>query len=125
MNTLTDIRNVAVNVSDQDDALKFYTDKLGFVTFMDGDTPAGRWIIIAPPNGAVALSLVSGPDAAGVDTGIRFGTIDATEAHRTLSASGVTVSELITWENMASMFSFDDPDGKRFYVIQDDPDGQP
>jgi lactoylglutathione lyase len=124
MNTLTDIRNVAVNVRNQDDALRFYTDKLGFVTVMDGDTPAGRWIVIAPPNGTVALSLVSGRDGAGVDTGIRFGTIDATEAHRTLSANGVTVSELITWENMAPMFSFDDPDRNRFYVIQDDPENE-
>lgn len=124
MNTLTDIRNVAVNVNDQDDALRFYTDKLGFTIYMDGDTPAGRWIIIAPPNGAVALSLVSGPDSAGIDTGIRFGATDATEAHRTLSANGVTVSELITWEGMPPMFSFDDPDGNRFYVIQDDPENE-
>ena len=39
MNTLTDIRNVAVNVSDQEVALRFYTDTLGFATHVDGDTP--------------------------------------------------------------------------------------
>ena len=30
------------------------------------------------------------------------------------------VSELITWEGMPPMFSFDDPDHNRFYVIQDE-----
>ena len=119
MNTLTDIRNVAVNVTDQDAALRFYTDTFGFVTHVDGDSPAGRWIIIAPPDANVAISLVANPDTAGVDTGIRFGTTDATTAHRDLSDHGVTVSELITWDNMPPMFSFDDPDHNRFYVIED------
>ena len=77
MSTLTDIRNVAVNVSDQDAALRFYTDTLGFATHVDGDTPAGRWIMIAPPDANVAISLVANPDATGTDTGIRFGTLNA------------------------------------------------
>lgn len=47
MNTFTDIRNVAVNVTDQDAAVRSYTDALGFATHVDGDTPAGRWIIMA------------------------------------------------------------------------------
>ena len=99
MSTLTDIRNVAVNVSDQDAALRFYTDTLGFATHVDGDTPAGRWIMIAPPDANVAISLVANPDATGTDTGIRFGTSNAVQSHRTLTEHGVTVSELIKGKN--------------------------
>lgn len=55
---------------------------------------------------------------AGHDTGIRFGTSNAAQSHRTLAERGVTVSELLTWDDMPPMFSFDDPDNNRFYVIE-------
>jgi catechol 2,3-dioxygenase-like lactoylglutathione lyase family enzyme len=121
MNTITDIRNVAVNVTDQDAALRFYTQTLGFQTRVDGDTPAGRWIIVAPPDANVAISLVANADASGTDTGIRFGTPDAAQSHRHLTQHGVTVGDLLAWNNMPPMFSFDDPDNNRFYVIEDQP----
>ena len=119
MNTMTDIRNIAVNVTDQDAALGFCNDTLGFTTHMDGQTPAGRWIIVAPPDANVTISLVSNPDATGADTGIRFGTTNAEQSHRTLADHGVTVSDLLTWDGVPPMFSFDDPDHNRFYVIED------
>jgi lactoylglutathione lyase len=119
MSTLTDIRNVAVTVADQDAAVRFYTDTLGFVTHVDGETPAGRWIIVAPPSANGAISLVGDPATSGTDTGIRFGTNDAASAHRELAERGVAVSDLIAWDNMPPMFSFDDPDHNRFYVIED------
>ncbi len=121
MTTLTDVRNIAVNVTDQDAALRFYTENLGFDVHVDGDTPAGRWIIIAPRDGHVALSLVANADGAGTDTGIRFGTTDAAASHRDFTDRGVAVSELISWDDMPPMFSFDDPDHNRFSVIEDQP----
>ena len=66
----------------------------------------------------MALSLVADPDS-GRHTGIRFGTADASVAHRTLSDRGVNVSDLMAWDDMPPMFSFDDPDHNRFYVIED------
>jgi lactoylglutathione lyase len=119
MNTMTDIRNIAVNVTDQDAALGFYNDTLGFATQMDSPSPAGRWIIIAPPDANVTLSLVANPEAAGADTGIRFGTTNAAQSHRTLTDRGVTVGDLLMWEGVPPMFSFDDPDQNRFYVVED------
>ena len=119
MNTMTDIRTIAVNVTDQDAALGFFSDTLGFTTHMDGPTPAGRWIIIAPPDATVSLSLIANPEAAGTDTGIRFGTVNAAQSHRTLTDHGVTVSDLLMWDGVPPMFSFDDPDHNRFYVIED------
>ena len=75
--------------------------------------------MLAPPKANVAISLVANPAATGLDTGIRFGTSDAAQCHAALAKSGVTVGELITGENMPVMFSFDDPDKNRFYVIED------
>jgi lactoylglutathione lyase len=121
MTAVTDIRNIAVNVTDQDAALAFYNDTLGFATHMDVQTPAGRWIIIAPPDANVTLSLVTNPDATGTDTGIRFGTTNAAELHRALTDKGVTVGDLLMWDGVPPMFSFDDPDHNRFYIIENQP----
>jgi lactoylglutathione lyase len=121
MSIITDIRNIAVNVTNQDAALRFYTEALGFDVRMDGDTPAGRWIILSPPEGQVAVSLVANPDSAGIDTGIRFGTTNAAMSRQVFADRGVTVSDLISWDGVPPMFSFDDPDHNRFYVIEDQP----
>ena len=121
MTTLTDIRNVAVNVTDHDTARRFYTDTLGFDLLVDGDTPAGRWVMVAPSSAVVAVSLVAQPASSGVDTGIRFGATDAAAARQALADRGVTVSELLAWDGVPPMFTFDDPDHNRFYVIEDQP----
>jgi lactoylglutathione lyase len=117
--TITDIRIVGVDVTDQDAALAFYTDILGFSVQMDGETPAGRWLVVAPPDASTAVALIADRAAAGHDTGIRFGTTDAAAAHEHLAARGVTVGELLEWDATPPMFSFDDPDANRFYVVED------
>ena len=64
MTTLTDVRCVAVPVRDQDAALAFYVDHLGFEKRLD--TPISdtmRWIEVAPPGAATSIALVSGDDS--------------------------------------------------------------
>lgn len=56
---ITDVLTVAVPVSDQDRALTFYADTLGFQTRRDMSLPQfGRWIEVAPPGAAVTIALV-------------------------------------------------------------------
>ena len=38
-----------------------------------------------------------------------------------MSRLGVEISELILWEGVPPMFSFSDPDGNRFYIVEDQP----
>src|ERR1039457_1312930 len=46
---ITGIRTVTIPVDDQDAALRFYTDALGFTVLRDNPTPnGGRWIELAP-----------------------------------------------------------------------------
>jgi catechol 2,3-dioxygenase-like lactoylglutathione lyase family enzyme len=54
MTEITDIRTVGVPVTDQERALEFYLDKLGFETRMDVPVPqfGGRWIEVAPRGAA-------------------------------------------------------------------------
>src|SRR5260370_12414685 len=45
----TGIRTVSIPVGDQDAALRFYSDTLGFTLLRDNPTPnGGRWIELAP-----------------------------------------------------------------------------
>jgi len=46
---ITGVRTVSIPVDDQDAALRFYVDTLGFTTLRDNPTPnGGRWIELAP-----------------------------------------------------------------------------
>lgn len=123
MTTITHIHAVAVVVDDQDRALQFYTDMLGLEVRLDAPIDADlRWIEIAPPGATTGIALVR-PDgqstsAAGVDTGIRLAVADATATHEQLRAAGAAVGELLTWEDVPPMFTLDDPDGNRLYVVE-------
>jgi catechol 2,3-dioxygenase-like lactoylglutathione lyase family enzyme len=118
--TLTDVRCVAVPVRDQDAALSFYVDTLGFELRLDAPiSETMRWIEVAPPGAATSIALVSGDGtpAPGVDTGVRFAVGDAEAEHQTLRDRGVATGDLLVWGDVPPMFTFDDPDGNRFYVV--------
>lgn len=119
---IASVRTVGVPVTDQDRALEFYVDTLGFEKHLDAPLPqlGGRWIEVAPPESAITIALTPAHEKspAGVDTGIRFTTDDATSLHSELAARGVAVDELLRWEGMPPMFDFRDPDGNVLYVSQ-------
>ena len=79
-----------------------------------------RWIMLAPAGAAISISLVAArePQAAGVETGIRFETADAEATHRTLRERGVAVGDLLRWPGAPPMFQAQDVDGNRFEVVQ-------
>ena len=116
------ISTIGIPVADQDRALAFYRDTLGFEVRVDAPLPqlGARWIMLAPPGSAVSVSLVpaSGNAPAGVETGIRFETVDAERAHRSLGEQGVDVGELLRWPGVPAMFAGHDPDGNRFEVVE-------
>ena len=118
--SLTDVRTVGIPVRDQDAAASFYVDTLGFELRLDAPiSDTQRWVEVAPPGAATSIALVSGPDAPppGVDTGVRFAVGDVQAEHQRMADRGVTVGELLTWPGVPPMFTFDDPDGNRFYVV--------
>jgi lactoylglutathione lyase len=122
MTTITDVRTIAVDVSDQDRALAFFTDKLGFEKRLDAAiSPTTRWIEVAPPGAttSIALNATEGAQDFGTDTGIRFTVPDAIAEHAALEDRGVAVGELLRWDDVPPMFAFDDPDGNRFYIVEE------
>jgi catechol 2,3-dioxygenase-like lactoylglutathione lyase family enzyme len=123
--TINDVRTIAITVKDQDEAINFYVGTLGFEKRFDAPiSPELRWIEVAPPGAAVSISLTPPSDATDVpgDTGIRFTVPDAAAEHTAMAERGVAVGELLTWEGIPPMYVFDDPDGNRFYIVEEDGD---
>ena len=124
--TITDVRTIGINVTNQDEALAFFVDTLGFEKRLDAPVSATmRWVEVAPPRAStsIALNAAEAPSDVGAhvgaDTGVRFTVPDAAAEHATLKARGVEVGELLRWDGVPPMFSFDDPDGNRYYVVEE------
>jgi catechol 2,3-dioxygenase-like lactoylglutathione lyase family enzyme len=127
---ITQVGRVIVPVSDQDRALEFYRDVLGFE--VRGDTVYGegeRWLEVAPPGGSTSLAIVPPRQGqpAGVETRVALGTKDVEAEYEYLRGKGVDVdAELMGGEGpVPRMFCFRDPDGNNFLLVEDDPGAQP
>ena len=114
---ITGIRTVSIPVDDQDAALRFYVDTLGFTLLRDVPTPNGRWIELAPGDDGVILTLE--PAAANVTRGaigVRFTTDDIEAAHAALAERGVATDDILRWPGIPAMFAFRDPDGNAYSI---------
>jgi lactoylglutathione lyase len=120
--SITDVRTIGISVRSQDDALDFYVGKLGFEKRLDAPiSPTTRWIEVAPTGAStsIALNVPESPVQEPTDTGIRFSVPNAAAEHATMQEHGVDVGELLRWDDVPPMFAFEDPDGNRFYVVEE------
>ena len=117
---ITGVRTVSVPVTDQETALTFYVETLGFTVLRDHPTPGGgRWIELAAGDDSVAVTLEPAtPDTSRGAIGIRFSTDDAEAAHAALDEAGVDTEEILSWPGVPPMFAFRDPDGNAFSVTE-------
>ncbi|MEU3843111.1 VOC family protein [Streptomyces sp. NPDC028635] len=110
---------VTLPVSDQDRALRFYRDVLGFEVVADLEMPAGRWLQVAPA-GAQTVFTLSGPGMGDFETGSARGimlvTTDVDADCARLAEAGAVVRgpEEQPWGRMAS---FADPDGNGLMLL--------
>jgi lactoylglutathione lyase len=119
---IDEVRTIGVPVTDQDKAISFYVDTLGFDKRLDVPLGQGRrWIVVAPPRGTAALALVASSEAtpAGVETGIRLISHDVDADHGALRANGVDADEILRWEGVPPMFAFRDQDGNGLEIVED------
>ena len=120
--SITQVGTVMVPVSDQDQAIAFFVEKLGFEK--RADTPFGRderWVEVAPRGAATTLALVPPREgeAVGIETRIGFATNDIDGDYASLSAAGVDADEVVRMgDPIPPMLFFRDPDGNRFMIVQ-------
>jgi catechol 2,3-dioxygenase-like lactoylglutathione lyase family enzyme len=117
MTRIGDVRTVAIPVGDQERALAFYVEKLGFEKQLDAEFGDGqRWIEVAAPGASTTIALARQGEGAGTDTGIRLTSSDVAGDHAQLRARGVDVDpEIIPFP--VPMFSFRDADGNRLVIV--------
>jgi lactoylglutathione lyase len=123
----TTVSNIGVamfTVADQDAALAFYTEKIGFELRADvrfGENGESRWLEVAPPGSPARLALnppmydQPGGSSIGVETP------DVLGEHARLSAiGGIDLDpEPMRTPGAPLLFGLRDPDGNRIYVVED------
>jgi catechol 2,3-dioxygenase-like lactoylglutathione lyase family enzyme len=117
------VGRVAVPVTDQDRAIQFYTEKLGFT--LDADIPMSdsyRWVEVSPPARGTALAIVPPRqgDPVGIDTNIILTTDDIDAAHAELRARGVDTDDEVSrmGDPVPPMFSFRDQDRNTLMLVE-------
>ena len=110
---ISHVQVISVPVSDQDAAIDFYVNRLHFILASDQQLQPGmRWVMVAPPGGGAALTLVTWFDSmpAGSLKGLVLETNDLVETVASLTREGVAVTDIqdAPWGRFAQL---DDPDG--------------
>jgi catechol 2,3-dioxygenase-like lactoylglutathione lyase family enzyme len=124
--TVSSIGVAMFTVADQDAALAFYTDKLGFEVRGDerfGEHGEWRWLEVAPPGSSARLAL--NPPMGGQPGGAAIGveTPDVLGEHARLSAVGgidLAPGPMRT-PGAPLMFALRDPDGNHVWVVEEAP----
>ena len=135
---LKQLTNVQVWVHDQDEALAFYTDKLGLELRDDVTVPElgnFRWLSVGvpgQPDVGVALMAVPGPPvfdeetrgqimalmAKGAASGLFFSTDDCRASYEELSNRGVEFQQEPTQQPYGIDAGFRDPSGNQMRMLQ-------
>jgi catechol 2,3-dioxygenase-like lactoylglutathione lyase family enzyme len=114
------IKFVGVPVSDQDAALNFYTEALGFkVTTDQPFTATQRWIEVMIPGADTGLALFTPPgqeDRVGKFQSVSFWCDDVVSTAEALKRKGVAFVKEPKEESWGTAAVFRDPDGNQFVL---------
>jgi predicted enzyme related to lactoylglutathione lyase len=116
------VASIKIPFKDQERALKFYTEKLGFEKRADMPFGSGlRWIEVAPSGTETTIAICPpgpGVTAGDKDTGITLETKDVAALHAQLKAQGVDVDSEISrfGDDVPPMFWFRDDENNSLSV---------
>jgi uncharacterized glyoxalase superfamily protein PhnB len=130
MTTIDKLMMFHMAVNNMDEVKEFYTEKLGFKVTSDfayhkeqaakAGVPAGsRWISMELPGGGTSLNLTNvfeNMKPGGMK--LYLSTPDIEAAHKELKAKGVEPTSEITRAGWGTSFSFNDPDGNQWLVVE-------
>ena len=119
------VGTVYLPVTDQDRALAFYRDQLGFEVRTDSEGEGFRWIEVAPAGAYTVIALVPPTEEDGPQPGgsapFGFDTPNLEAAIAEFAARGVVFEDVMGGEGtgMPAMAYFRDPDGNRLLLVED------
>ena len=121
---LSKIGTVVIPVSDQDRAIEFYVEKLGFEK--RADVPFGngyRWVEVGPADAQTTIAIVPPPPGkptGNVETGIGLNTRDIDALYAELKDAGVDVDDEVSrmGDPVPPLFWFRDPDNNSLMVVE-------
>ena len=116
------VLSISLPVADQDRALRFYTEVLGFELRTDVEVwPGTRLVEVVPPGSNVSIVLL--PPDSQLPMAVRMETDDAAAAHARLTAAGATLHnpEVLEMDGVPPMFFFADPDGNGLVYLEETP----
>ncbi|ARJ39330.1 VOC family protein [Sporosarcina sp. P21c] len=120
------IGQIMLYVDNQDEAVDFWTKKVGFTVISDEDNGQGmRWIEIAPTEEAETSIILHNkamiaemqPEMNLGTPSLMFFSDNLEKLHHTLSNEQVTVGEIVTMPS-GKVFNFADPEQNYFAVMQ-------
>lgn len=107
--------SAAVMVSDAKKSAKWFREKLGFETSVEG-----HWVTVWPKGSLAKLHLCQGDLEPG-NTGIGFYAKDVEKEATGLKAKGVKFTRDVTKADWGTTAMFSDPDGNVFWLSQGEP----
>ncbi len=124
---ITHLHAATIVVSDQDKAIDFYVNVLGWEVTMDSPMgPSMRWVTIAPKEAATSIALSvpawhteNSSLQMGKNTGIAFACEDIKSTYDTLVKRGVEFKsppEMMPWGKLGVWFF--DPDRNEFFMAE-------
>lgn len=122
--TITGVGRVVIPVTDQDRALAFYTEQLGFEKRADWSYEDARWLEVAPPGASTSLAIVPPRggmwEQVGIDSRVSLISADLEASHQALAQAGVDVDAevLRLGPGVPGMFFLRDPDGNTLQIVE-------
>ena len=116
---ISGVKHVSIPVKNQESALKFYTEKLGFEILVDVEFEPGgqRWIELKIPGAKTQVVLFTPEgheERVGTFSNIVFTTEDIEKTYQDLKNKEVKFTQGLTTEPWGTFALFKDPDGNVF-----------
>ncbi len=120
------VGQIMLYVNNQDEALKFWTEKAGFIVISEQDNGQGmRWMEIAPSKGAETSIVLHNkeliakmqPELNLSTPSIMFFSENLDQLYKDFSDKGITLGEMVTMP-AGKVFNFADEENNYFAVME-------
>jgi len=117
------IATITIAVKDQEEALTWFTEKLGFVKRMDRQVPGMRWLTISPKNQTEVEFLLAGwfPEHVGKNATCVVSTQDCRSTSEELKGRGVKFTQTPQDRPYGVEAVFHDLYGNHYALVQRKP----